>query len=192
MITVDGVLIDDGIPSAMFRCNLALCKGACCVEGELGAPVLKEETEPLREAVYQVRQYLPEKNIRYITRNGCFEIYQGDIYTRTIEGKECVFAFQDCGIILCAIEAGLLDGETAVNKPLSCRLFPIRIKKKFGLDYLVFERHAMCRQTRKEGIEKKTPLVDYVGEPLIERYGLPWYSSLKDLLANSPINYARH
>lgn len=183
MLAIDDVLIDGRIPTALFCCDLALCKGACCVEGELGAPILKEEADSLHEAVSFVREILPEKNARYIKRNGCLEMYQGDLYTRTIEGRECVFAYRDKGITFCAIES---------RKPLSCRLFPIRIKKKFGLDYLVYERHAMCRQAVKKGIEKSVPLVDYIGGALVERYGLSWYSRLKDLLANSPINYARH
>ncbi len=183
MIAVDDVLIDEQIPGAMFCCDLALCKGACCVEGELGAPVMKEEAELLHGIVCQVKQYLSEKTVRYIKRYGCLEIYQGDFYTRTIKGKECVFAFRHDGVTLCAIEA---------QKPLSCRLFPVRIKKKFGLDYLVYERYVMCRQARKNGAEKKMPLIDYVSEALIERYGLSWYNRLRDLLANSPMNYARH
>ena len=183
MLAIGDVLIDEEVPGAFFCCDLDVCKGACCVEGELGAPVMKGEADSLREAVPLVRAMLPEKNVRYIKRNGCLEVYQGDLYTRTIEGRECVFAFRNGGITLCAIEK---------RKPLSCRLFPIRIKKKFGLDFLVVERHAMCRQARKKGIERQVPLVDYVREALIEYYGLSWYSRLKDLLANSPIHYARH
>ncbi|UZJ42640.1 DUF3109 family protein [Prosthecochloris sp. SCSIO W1101] len=183
MLAIDDVLIDDGVPGAFFSCDLVLCKGACCVEGELGAPVLEEEAESLREITGTVSEKLPEKNRRYIRRYGCLEIYQGNFYTRTIEGRECVFAFRDKEITFCAIEK---------RKPLSCRLFPIRIKKKFGLDYLVYERHAMCRQAVKGGIDKSVLLVDYVAEALIECYGLTWYRRLKDLLANSPMNYARH
>ena len=183
MLAIDDVLIDDDVLRTMFCCDIAQCKGACCVEGERGAPLLREEVQLLRDAVDKVGQFLPEKNIRHIKHNGCLEVYQGDIYTQTIEGLECVFAFRSDGITLCTIEA---------RKPLSCRLFPIRIKKKFGLDYLVVERHAMCRHARKKGIERQVPLVDYVREALIEHYGLSWYSRLKDLLANSPIHYARH
>lgn len=183
MLAIDDVLIDDGVPGALFCCDLDACRGACCVEGELGAPVLQKEADSLREAVSLVRKKLPEKNTRYIRRNGCLEMYQGDLYTRTIEGRECVFAFREREKTLCAIEN---------RKPLSCRLFPIRIKKKFGLDYLVYERHAMCRQAEKKGIENGVHLVDYVKGSLIERYGLSWYGRLKDLLANSPIDYARH
>ncbi|WP_294343641.1 DUF3109 family protein [Prosthecochloris sp.] len=183
MLAIDDVLIDDGIPGSFFSCDLASCKGACCVEGELGAPVLEKEAESLREIVGTLSQRLPEKNRRYIRRHGCLEIYRGSLYTRTMDGRECVFAFRDKDITLCAIEK---------RKPLSCRLFPIRIIKKFGLDYLVYERHAMCRQAVKEGIDKGVPLIDYVAEALIDRYGLTWYRRLKDLLANSPMNYARH
>ncbi len=178
MLAIDDVLIDDGIPGAFFCCDLDLCRGACCVEGELGAPVLQKEADSLQEAVSLFRERLPGKNTRYIRRNGCLELYQGDLYTRTIEGRECVFAYREKGITLCAIEQ---------RKPLSCRLFPIRIKKKFGLDYLVYERHAMCKQAEKKGIENGVYLVDFLRESLIERYSLSWYGRLKELIANSPL-----
>lgn len=181
MLAIDDVLIDGEVAGAKFSCDLALCRGACCVEGELGAPVMIGEAEKLREAALDARERLPEKNRRYIRRYDCLEIYQGSLYTRTMAGHECVFAFRDKEIAFCAIEE---------RKPLSCRLFPIRIKKKFGLDYLVYERHAMCRQAVKKGIENNIQLVDYAGKALIERYGLSWYDRLKDLLANSPMNYA--
>ncbi len=182
MFTIDDVLIDDGIQGAQFCCDLALCRGACCVDGELGAPVMKQEAAFLRKIASGVIQNLPEKNARSIKRYGCLEMYRGDLFTRTIEDRECVFAVPDKGMTLCAIED---------QKPISCRLFPIRIKKKLGLDYLVYERHAMCRHAVKNGIDKSTLLVDFVGRALIQRFGLPWYERLKDLLANSPIDYAR-
>lgn len=193
MIAVQDVLIDDGIPGALFSCDLALCKGVCCVEGELGAPVAENEAEGILEAASQAARYLSEKNLRYIRRNGCLEVYGGEIFTRTIDGRECVFAFRNnAGLTLCAIEAGMTDKKKSVQKPMSCRLFPIRIKKKFGMDYLVYEQHAMCRQARKNGFEKQMPLVDYVSGALIERYGVDWYGRLKELLANSSKYYAGH
>lgn len=181
MLAVDDVLIDDGIRGAMFCCDLAGCRGACCVEGELGAPVMKEEVEALEAHTGNAMMKLPERSRRFIGRNGIVEEYQGELYTRTIDDRECVFALRKNGVALCAIES---------RKPLSCRLFPVRIRKKFGMDYLVYEQHTMCREARKKGKEKMVFLVDYVAESLIEKYGATWFSRLQDLLSDSSLDHA--
>ncbi|ASQ90444.1 hypothetical protein CHL67_05470 [Prosthecochloris sp. GSB1] len=184
MLAIDDVLIDETLPDALFSCDIDLCGGACCVEGELGAPVLREEEEGLRDIARRLRRWLPEKNIRHISRYGCLEMYQGDLYTRTIGGRECVFAFRDGPTTLCAIETAVSAGLKGMRKPLSCRLFPVRVRKKFGLDYLVYEQHSMCRHARACGKETGTALVDYVRDALVERYGMPWFNRLKEFRAN--------
>ena len=186
MLSVDDVLIDDGLLDARFRCDLFLCRGACCVEGELGAPVLPRERDDLLRAAQKLRQRLPEKNARYIARHGCLEHYRGDLFTRTVDGKECVFARRRGNITLCAIEEDFLPAETPAHKPLSCRLFPIRVRKKFGLDYLVYERHAMCRHAVQRGRETGTLLIDYVCGALVELYGMSWFNRLKEFQVNLP------
>jgi hypothetical protein len=92
--------------------------------------------------------------------------------------------FHEGGKALCAVEAGWRNGVLGATKPLSCRLFPIRVRKKFGLDYLVYEQHVMCREARRQGSEQNIRLIDYVGEPLVELYGRDWYMSLKEFAAS--------
>ncbi len=186
MLSVDDVLIGDGLLDAPFRCDLSRCRGACCVEGELGAPVLPHEREGLLRAAQELRPRLPEKNARHIARHGCIELYRGDLFTRTVDGKECVFARRRGEVTLCSIEEDALPAETPAYKPLSCRLFPIRVRKKFGLDYLVYERHAMCRHAVRRGRETGTLLIDYVRGALVELYGVAWFNRLKEFRANLP------
>jgi Fe-S-cluster containining protein len=176
IVSIGEVLVDRELLEARFCCPLEMCRGACCVEGELGAPIEERESVFLQSAVESVREKLSERNLRYIRRHGCTEIYQGSLYTRTVEGRECVFVVHEEGVALCSIEEG---------KPLSCRLFPIRVRKKFGLDYLVYEQHAMCREARRKGAEENVRLIDFVGAALVERYGHEWYGSLKDFVDSS-------
>ncbi|MBN1929626.1 MAG: DUF3109 family protein [Chlorobiaceae bacterium] len=179
VVSIGEVLVDRDVLDARFCCPLEQCKGACCIEGELGAPVDEAEARYLESTVEPLRRLLPERNLRYIRRHGCTEIYQGNLYTRTIEERECVFVIHENGVALCAVEAAWKKGELPATKPLSCRLFPIRVRKKFGLDYLVYEQHAMCREARSRGAEQQVRLIDYVGSALIDRYGREWYESLK-------------
>jgi Fe-S-cluster containining protein len=176
IVSIGDVLVERELLDARFSCPLELCRGACCVEGELGAPIDVREQSFLQSAVESVRDKLSEKNLRYIRRHGCTEIYQGSLYTRTIEGRECVFVVNENGVALCSVESG---------KPLSCSLFPIRVRKKFGLDYLVYEQHAMCREARKKGAEQNVRLIDFVGASLVKRYGEAWYGSLKEFVDSS-------
>jgi len=185
IVSVGDVLVDRSLLEARFSCPLDSCRGACCIEGELGAPLLPGEEPSLRVAAEKLRERLPEKNLRYIHRHGCTEIYQGSLYTRTIEDRECVFVTYDGEVALCAIENAWRDGLLSENKPISCRLFPIRVRKKFGLDYLVYEQHPMCREACRHGAEQNILLIDHVGAPLIELYGLEWYRTLKEFVDSS-------
>lgn len=185
IVSIGEVLVDREILEARFCCPLETCRGACCVEGELGAPIDAREEAHLRSSVESVRHMLPEKHLRYIRRHGCTELYQGSLYTRTVDGRDCVFVMKPDTIALCAIEAAFLEGIVSEHKPLSCRLFPIRVRKKFGLDYLVYEQHSICREARQKGIEDNVMLVDHVGQALVARYGEDWYISLKEFCDTS-------
>ncbi|HWQ25295.1 MAG TPA: DUF3109 family protein [Chlorobaculum sp.] len=176
IVSIGDVLVERELLDARFSCPLESCRGACCVEGELGAPIDAREEAFLQSAVEEVRDKLSEKNLRYIRRHGCTEVYQGNLYTRTVEGRECVFVVYENGLALCSVESG---------KPLSCSLFPIRVRKKFGLDYLVYEQHSMCRDARRQGAEQNVRLIDFVGASLVARYGKQWYDSLKEFVDSS-------
>ncbi|ARM30881.1 DUF3109 family protein [Prosthecochloris sp. HL-130-GSB] len=183
ILSVDNVLVDSEVALSCFTCNLQRCHGACCVNGELGAPLTAVEASRLENIAGLVRDLLPEKNRRYIDRSGVTELYRGDHYTKTIDGGACVFTSWQGDIAFCALEQAVLQGISDAFKPVSCRLFPVRVRKKFGLDYLVYEQHHMCRHARKEGTEKGVLLVDFLKDVLVERYGTAFYSRLKDFSA---------
>ncbi len=185
IVSIGEVLVDSALFDARFCCVLDSCRGACCIEGELGAPLLPEEVQPLRDTVGPLRELIAESHLRDINRHGCAELYQGDWYTRTVGGRACVFVTYRDGTALCAIEDGARQGLVSGSKPLSCRLFPIRVRKKFGLDYLVYEQHPMCRDAFREGAEKGILLIDLVGDALTELYGVSWYRALKAFVESS-------
>ena len=187
LVSIGDVLVDKEVFSAFFSCDLHECRGKCCVEGELGAPLSPGEAEELQNSPHELLRMLPERNLHYIRRHGSVELYQGRQYSRTIENRECVFTLVRDGITFCAIEIALREGVCSFQKPLSCRLFPIRVRKKFGLDYLVYEQHDMCRTARKAGVDGQVPLIDYVRQPLEALYGSEWFMSLRAFLDSSPM-----
>jgi hypothetical protein len=187
LVSVGDVLVERDVLHALFSCDLHECKGTCCVEGELGAPLSDSEAEQLLHLPEELLRTLPEKNSKYLRRHGCVEVYQGTQYTRTIDNRECVFTSIREGITVCAIEIAFREGLLEFDKPLSCRLFPIRVRKKFGLDYLVYEQHAMCRSARKAGGERQVKLIDYVYQALSALYSVDWVKSLKAFVDSSPM-----
>jgi hypothetical protein len=189
LVSIGDVLVDKEVLKAFFSCELNECRGKCCVEGELGAPLSDAEAFQLRELPEELLRLLPEKGLRYLRRHGAVELYQGVQYTRTVENEECVFTLVRDGITFCAIEIAFRDGILDFDKPLSCRLFPIRVRKKFGLDYLVYEQHSMCRSARKAGGECRIKLIDYVHLALESLYGVDWMVSLKAFVDSSPLRH---
>ena len=187
LVSVGNVLVEKDLLNSFFSCNLHECRGACCVEGELGAPLSPAEALQLHKLPEELLRMLPEKGLRYLRRHGSVEVYQGVQYTRTVENKECVFTVVRGGITFCAIEIARREGILGFDKPISCRLFPIRVRKKFGLDYLVYEQHLMCRAARKAGGECKVQLIDYVSQALRSLYGSDWIMSLNAFINLSPV-----
>lgn len=187
LVSVGNVLVEKDIFQACFSCDLHECRGTCCVEGELGAPLSKLEASQLDHLPEELLKMLPEKSVKYLRRHGGVEVYQGIQYTRTIDNRECVFACIRDGITFCAMEIAFSEGVYRYDKPLSCRLFPIRVRKKFGLDYLVYEQHSMCRSARKGGGEQQVKLIDYVRQALGALYGYDWIESLKAFVDSSSL-----
>ena len=189
MVSIGDVLVDKAVFDAFFSCDLHECKGKCCVEGELGAPLSDLEASQLLHLPEELLRMLPEKNLKYFRRHGPVEIYQGRQYSRTIDNRECVFTCVRDGITFCAIEIACREGIIGFDKPFSCRLFPIRVRKKFGLDYLVYEQHSMCRSARKAGGECQIQLIDYVCLALQSMYGVDWVVSLKAFVDSFPLRH---
>src|SRR5690554_3760746 len=129
MIVIGNAIISEDIQYNFFVCNLEKCKGACCVEGDLGAPLEKSELAELENIYPQVEPYLSEKGKKAIAEQGKYiRDYEGDFSTPTVNGRECAYAIYDeRGILKCGIEQAYLDKKINFKKPISCHLYPIRI-----------------------------------------------------------------
>ena len=62
MIEIDDKIISREIFQKKFICDLNSCKGACCVEGDSGAPLLKSEIKELEKAYPLVKKYMGYKD----------------------------------------------------------------------------------------------------------------------------------
>ena len=180
MIILDNAIISDDIKDNFFVCNLNKCKGVCCVEGDLGAP-LEEEELPILEQIYPVvKPYLSDAGRAAIEKEGTWiKDWEDDYSTPTIGDKECAYAIYDeRGILKCGIEQAYLDGKTTFKKPISCHMYPIRITKYEGYDALNYDRWSICADACSLGGELKVPVYKFLKDPLIRKYGREWYDSL--------------
>jgi hypothetical protein len=180
MIIIENTVITDDIKDQFFVCNIEKCKGACCVEGDLGAPLEKEELGVLEDIYEKVKPYLSDKGEKAIAKQGVYVMdFEGDYSTPVTNTKECAYAVYDKkGILKCAIEQAYLDGEINYKKPVSCHLYPLRITKYDQYDAINYHRWGICADACTLGSQLQVPLYKFLKEPLIRKYGQDWYKQL--------------
>ncbi len=185
---VGEVLVSDDIRDKEFVCNLEKCKGACCVEGDFGAPLIQEELAILEEIYPKVKKYLSPEGIKEIERQGTHTIDdEGELCTPIISGRECVYAIYDERKILkCGIEAAHKAGDIDWKKPISCHLYPIRITKKKDFEAINYHKWHICTPACALGKELQVPVYKFLRDPLIRKYGEPWYNELVSVIATTP------
>lgn len=193
IIDVSGVLISSDIIFERFCCDLAKCKGRCCVEGDAGAPVTMDEVMEIENVLDIVFEDLSEKAQEVILEQGVvYNDREGDLVTSIVDGKDCVFTYYDDidldnsvkvnGCCLCRLEKAYRDGKSSFCKPMSCALYPIRVKTfKGGLVGLNYNRWNVCDCAREKGRELDIPVYRFLREPLIKRFGEKWYKELEEV-----------
>lgn len=184
MIEVGNVILTDDIKDEYFVCDLARCKGACCVEGDLGAPLLKEELPIMNEIYPEVAPYLSEEGRKFIEAQGKYILDDEKEYsTTTINRKECAYAiYDDHGILKCGIEMAYNDGKIDFRKPISCHLYPLRVKKYDQFEAVNYDRWHICKDACTNGMNLKVPLYKFLRDPLIRKYGEDWYKELVEVI----------
>ncbi len=182
MIQVDNVLLSDELFTESFACDLGKCKGACCVEGESGAPLEEREIHLLEEIQDELQPYLTEKGKKAIKEQGAFIIdSDGDYVTPLVEGRECAYTtFDKDGTAKCGIEQAYRDGAVSFLKPASCHLYPIRITQLADMEALNYHRWPICDPARVCGMDLKLPVFRFLKGPLTRRYGAAWYNLLEE------------
>lgn len=182
MIGIDNVLISDEIIEEQFVCDLHKCKGGCCVDGDAGAPLERKELKELNDVYEAVEPYLTAEGIHQIQKDGKY-IYDTEFgwVTPVLAKGMCVYGNIDQnGIVKCGIEQAFNDGKINWKKPISCHLFPIRIKKTKKADLVNYEpREGLCDPACILGKQLKMPVYRFLKEPLIRKYGEDFYQALE-------------
>ena len=186
MIVIGKTVISDDIADNYFLCDLNKCKGGCCVEGDLGAPLEENELPEFEKIYEQVKPYLSQEGIKAIEEQGKYILDEDNEYsTPTVNGKECAYAVYDTkGILKCGIEKAFEAGKIEYRKPISCHLYPIRVTKYDNYHALNYDRWEICLPACELGRKTKLPLYQFLKEPLIKKFGENWYKKLCNTIEN--------
>ena len=183
ILDVGGILISSDVLTEEFCCDLSQCKGACCVEGDAGAPVTLDEIGGIEEALDTVWASLSASAQSIIDRQGvAYTDQEGDLVTSIVHGKDCVFTCYDGETCLCSLEKAYREGRCSFCKPISCALYPIRVKQfSDGTVALNYNRCKICEPAVSKGRELHLPLYRFLEGPLVRRFGQEWYQELCDV-----------
>lgn len=189
MIIIDNKLISDEVIEEQFVCDLAKCKGACCEDGDAGAPLTDEELDEIVNHYDVIKTYMTTEGIEVVEKTGKY-VYDKSFgwVTPTINNTICAYGIRDkSGTIMCAIEQAYLDGKIGWKKPISCHLFPIKITKSKqdpDLEYVNYEpREDLCSAACSLGKKLKVPAYIFLKDAIIRKYGVEFYDTL-DATAN--------
>lgn len=182
MIEIDGKIVSVDILTEYFSCDIAKCKGICCVEGNAGAPLTDEEIDLLEEGYEAYKSYLKPEGIKAIERQGFVVVdSDGDLTTPLINDAECAFSFEENGITLCAVERAWREGKLDFQKPISCHLYPIRVAKfRNGTVGLNYHRWNVCSSAVTCGKRKVIPVYKSLKEPIERYFGKDFYKALEE------------
>lgn len=177
MIEIKDTVVTLDLFREQFCCDLGACKGACCIEGDAGAPVKLEEVEQLEEAAEIVWDELSPKAQAVIKAQGVVYTDQdGDIVTSIVDNKDCVFTcYDEKGCCYCAIDKAFREGRCKFQKPISCHLYPIRLSRMGSYTAVNYHRWDVCKAATLLGKKLNLPVYKFLKEPLIKAFGQEWW-----------------
>lgn len=180
MLQIDDTIISFDLFDEFFVCDLQKCKGACCVEGDAGAPLEEDEIKKIEEILPVIWADLSKKSQKIIKKQGISYIDEdGEPVTSIVDGKECVFTYFDKeGICKCAVEKAYNEGKIDFVKPISCHLYPVRVQQYREFEAVNYHRWEICDCALKLGDKLQVPLYKFLKDPLIRKYGKEWYEQL--------------
>ncbi len=180
MLEIQNTLISLDLLERFFCCDLDKCKGECCIEGDAGAPITDEEKSKIEEILPEIFDELLPASQKVIKENGVAYVdEEGDLVTSIVDGGNCVFTcFEENGMCHCAIERAWRQGRIDFMKPISCHLYPVRIKEYPTFTAVNYHRWKICKCAEVLGRKKGIRAYEFLKAPLTRRFGEEWYDEL--------------
>lgn len=179
MFQLKKTIVSEAIIENEFACNLSACKGMCCVHGDAGAPLDADEVNTLKKLYPKIKPFLREEGNQAIAQQGTsIQTTKGDLETPLVNGAECAYVVFDNEVALCGIEQAYNKGEISWKKPMSCHLYPIRVKTYSEFSAVNYHRWPICDTACKLGKELQVPVYQFVKEALVRKFGKEWFDEL--------------
>lgn len=181
MFQIQDTLVSLDLAEEFFCCDLSKCLGACCIEGDAGAPVTPAEVEKIKESLPAIEADMLPRALEEVRRNGvAYTDEEGDLVTTLLDGRNCAFTcYGPGGVCLCALEKARREGRTSWLKPTSCALYPLRLTEYPSFTAVNYHRWNICRDAVANGRRLGIRLYQFLEQPLTERFGVEWYAELK-------------
>ncbi len=181
MFQIGKTIVSEAIIENDFVCNLSACKGACCIDGDAGAPLDEDEVQILEDIYPKVKPFLRPEGIEAIEQQGTsITTAFGDLETPLVNHSECAYViFDENQTALCGIEEAYNQGEIDFKKPVSCHLYPIRIKEYSQFSAVNYDKWDICDPACALGNELQVPIYKFVKQALIRKFGEDWYTELE-------------
>jgi hypothetical protein len=179
MIAIDNTLISDDLRQVKFCCDVEKCRGACCIEGDAGAPLTEEEITMIEDAIEEIKPYMTADGMQVVERAGVFDYDMfGHFVTPLVNGCECAFVFFEGGVARCAIEKAFQERAISFAKPLSCHLYPVRLSRYQDFEAVNYHEWHICRDALLNGKQQDIPLYVFLKDALTRKFGNEWYKQL--------------
>lgn len=181
MFQLGKTIVSEDIIEKDFTCNLSACKGACCVDGDAGAPLEDEEVKILQKIFPKIKPFLRHEGIEVIEKQGVFvTLEDGKLETPLVNNANCAYVnFDDRGVAICGIEVAYNQGEISWKKPVSCHLYPVRVKDYSEFSAVNYHKWEICNEACILGKELQIPIYKFAKEALIRKFGEDWYLELE-------------
>lgn len=181
MLQIKDTLVSLDLVERFFLCDLDKCLGQCCIEGDAGAPLTDEELRKIEDIVPEIYDdLLPAARRRLIDEGAAYYDEEGDLVTQILpDTGNCVFScYGSGGMCMCAFEKAYREGRIDFYKPISCHLYPVRLKEYDGFTAVNYHRWKICKCAEVLGRAKGVRVYEFLKEPLIRRFGREWYDEL--------------
>lgn len=183
MRVVKGVLVSEELIDNFFSCDIQACLGICCCEGDAGAPLEASEIAELEENFPIFNKYMTKEGVDIVASNGVYcEDDDGELVTPLLSNEACAYIYVENNIAKCAIEKAYEKGEIDFQKPISCHLYPIRIKKLPDYEALNYHQWHVCKDACIKGKQQNIRVIHFLKKPLIRKYGKEWYAELEKVI----------
>ncbi|WP_196889150.1 DUF3109 family protein [Aureivirga sp. CE67] len=181
MFQLGKTIVSEDIIEKEFVCNISKCKGQCCIDGDAGAPLEEDELQIMQDVYPKVKPLLRQEGIDAIEEQGLYTTNDwGEHETTLIDGKDCAYViFDEKNTAMCAFEELYNRGEIEWKKPISCHLYPIRVKDYSQFAAVNYDRWDICDDACSLGKELQVPIYKFTKEALIRKFGEDWYMELE-------------